>query len=78
MAGAFFPLTILPKALETIVSYLPFKYLVFAPAGIATGLVTSEELASVLSLQVLWCLITLALGFVLQDRAIKKLVVMGG
>ena len=55
-AGSYFPLDILPRSLQTVLSMLPFPYLVYFPLSIFLGRVPSAQIVHVFMAQIFWIL----------------------
>lgn len=77
-SGSLFPLDVLPKMLKEIVSFLPFKYIVYTPSKI----LTSDDWASYFTMevyyQIAWIIIFYALYSALIRLALEKYNSAGG
>ncbi len=62
LAGSFFPLTLLSDGVLRVVSFLPFKYMVFIPIDIYMGTLKGKDLIENLFIQIVWiCILTVVL-----------------
>lgn len=77
-SGAIVPLVFFPGVLKDIVSFLPFKDMVYTPISIYLGFVEGQELIESLLFQVLWVLVLWVLSRMFFKHALKKIVVQGG
>jgi len=53
-AGILLPYTIMPDGMRTVLSYLPFRYMLSAPVEILSGQVAGMETGTLIGLQVVW------------------------
>lgn len=72
LSGGLLPLSILPAPLFTFISFLPFKYMLFAPIDIYMGNIQDFEVAKTLAIQAVWCMILGTLLYILKKEAFKK------
>ncbi len=56
-AGAYFPIDLLPVAVQKFLHYLPFPYLIFSPVSIYLGRLSHAEIMHSLGMQLIWILI---------------------
>lgn len=61
LAGAMFPLQLMPETAQHILTYLPFQYFYFFPMQIYFGKLSSTEILTGFSIQVLWIVIMSAI-----------------
>ncbi|TQL79143.1 ABC-2 type transport system permease protein [Stackebrandtia endophytica] len=78
-SGMYFPLAFLPEPVTALLYYAtPFPSIMQFPADIAVEYGGLSGQLWRLGLQVLWCVICLALAWSVQRRATLKLVIQGG
>jgi ABC-2 type transport system permease protein len=71
-AGAYFPVDLLPAAVQKVLSALPFPYLIFYPVSVYLGRLSPPEILRGLLMQGLWILL---LGFLTRyfwNKGLKK------
>jgi len=78
-SGLFFPLNLLPSTIEKILSFLPFKYLIFVPVNMylgkySTGLESgfTNTVYFQLLIQLLWCFILILFAYFVWKKAIRR------
>lgn len=77
-AGAYFPIDILPAAMQKVISALPFPYLVYFPLSIYLERLSAAEIASSFAHQAVWVAL---LGFLLKwfwARGLRHYAAEGG
>lgn len=67
-SGLFFPLNVLPKALENLLQFTPFPYLIYYPAQIILGKLSAIEVFRIIVQSFLWFVILLKI----TDFVFKK------
>lgn len=72
LSGGLLPLSILPKSLLTVISFLPFEYSMFVPINIYMGNIQKVEIAKALGIQVLWCVVLGILLYIIKREAFRK------
>jgi ABC-2 type transport system permease protein len=78
LSGHMFPLTMLPPAIESVVSFLPFKYLAFFPAAIFLGKIPEEDLPLEMAIEAAWLVFFVVLCRVAYARGIRRYSGFGG
>ena len=78
LSGHMFPLDLLPSPFDTIVNYLPLKYLAYFPAAVFLGKVQGTELAIGIGVQVLWVVGFVLLSRLMLARGLKRYSGFGG
>ena len=63
LSGALFPLDILPQAIQNILNFLPFPYLIFFPLQVYLGKITGVVLLKGMFISIFWAI---ALWYVMQ------------
>lgn len=70
-AGSIFPLTLLSDSMLRLVSFLPFKYMVFTPIDIYMGTLVGKDLVENLLIQIVWiCILAMVLK-IIWTKAVK-------
>jgi len=77
-SGHLFPLDILPKSIEHIISFTPFPYQVFFPVSVYLGRVQGQALWNGLLIQAFWVVGAYLLACFAWKRGIKKYSAVGG
>ena len=77
-SGHLFPLDILPRGLEQVLSFTPFPYQLYFPVSIYMGKVAGVELLRGLLLQMFWVAAAYALARFAWKRGIKHYSAVGG
>jgi len=78
LSGHMFPIDILPEPFQTIVQYMPLKYLAYFPAAVFLGKVPEEHLAFEMAMLVAWTLGFIILSRILYARGLKRYSGYGG
>ncbi len=78
LSGHMIPLDLLPGRLNTVVQYLPFKFLAYTPAVIMLGRYTHAELVHELTVAVLWVVILFVANRVAFARGVRRYGAYGG
>jgi ABC-2 type transport system permease protein len=77
MLGTFIPVEFFPGWLRTVVRFLPFSYITWAPARMAVDF-SWKHLSVALPAQLGWAAASVALSMLLYRRGVKKIHVQGG
>ena len=78
LSGHMFPLDLLPEPWQTLVDYLPFKYLAYFPAAIFLGKVEPDELWWEVGIEFLWLIGLILLARWLYHRGLHRYSGFGG
>lgn len=78
LSGHMFPLTLLPEPVETVVSFLPFKYLAFFPAAIFLGKIPEEQLPLEMAVEAIWLVVLIFACRFAYARGVKRYSGFGG
>jgi len=78
LSGGIFPLDIFGDKILTILSILPFKYLVFYPANIINGRLTMQEILFGALVQCAWIIVMICISGISWRWGMKKYVAVGG
>lgn len=72
LSGALAPLSLYPEAIQRVLVYTPFPYLVDFPVQVLLGKVAGAELARGLALQAVWAAAFIALRLLLWRRGLER------
>ena len=75
--GILIPFAFMPPALATALSFLPFRYIVSAPAEILTGQPVGLSISTLLLIQLVWVTAATSLLVVLWHRGLKRYAIPG-
>lgn len=78
ISGVWVPLSFFPDTMQSILAYLPFKYLISFPIDIFLGHVRGSELYAGMAIQVLWVAALFLAGDWIWRRGLKKYTSVGG
>lgn len=78
LAGAVFPLPLMPKLVQNISSYLPFRLIADLPFRVYSGNINISLACTSIVVQVIWLLVLLILGHLIMKIALKKVCIQGG
>jgi ABC-2 type transport system permease protein len=68
----------MPKWLQTICNFLPFRYASDLPLRIYTGDIVGNEMILGISIEIFWMVSLFMLGSYFMRRATKKVAIFGG
>lgn len=77
-SGAMVPLSMLPKWMQAVLNFLPFKDIIYTPTMIYMGQYSTGQMWTKLVIQLLWALIMWGLTEWLFSKAIHHISVNGG
>ena len=72
LGGYMFPLVMFPQSLQTVLEFLPFKYLYSFPVNVLFGRLTFEGWIKEISIAMIWCVILLLLCEVMWKKGRLK------
>jgi ABC-2 type transport system permease protein len=78
LSGHMFPLTLLPDWAESIVQFLPLKYLAYFPAAIFLGKIPEDELAIEMAIEAAWLAFFIIACRVAYSSGVKRYSGYGG
>lgn len=78
LSGLLVPLPLMPRALQPLLGFLPFRDLLDVPFRLYMGHIPAQQIGGVLLHQALWIAAIVLLGRTLLSRATRRLVVQGG
>lgn len=77
-SGQLIPIAFFPLVLQKVMQFFPFSSLNYIPVMIYLNKITGAELLQSLGIQLLWIVLLYLLSRWLWNRAINKLVILGG
>ena len=77
-SGMLMPLAFYPEIIQKIAYLTPFPQTLYTPIEIFLGLLTQQEIWQALGSQALWAVGLVAAAHLMQQAAVRKLVVQGG
>jgi len=78
LAGQVAPTALLPGAMQTLATVLPFRYMVGFPVEVLTGQLEGSELARGFAWQVGWLAVALAMSAAMWRRGLRRYAAVGG
>lgn len=78
LGGVFIPLPLLPEGLQTVLNYLPFRYIADLPFRIYIGNISITQGLIYIGISVAWLIVLVLLGKLLINKSLKKAVIQGG
>lgn len=76
-SGVLIPFAFMPNWMQTIFSFLPFRYIISSPVEILLGRITGSDIFFVLATQVAWIGLSLILTKALWVRGLKRYAIPG-
>jgi ABC-2 type transport system permease protein len=67
-----------PDSVQPILNFLPFRGIMDTPFRLYMGHIPPDQLLNVISHQLIWIVILIALGRWILNRGLKRLVIQGG
>ena len=78
LGGFFIPIPLMPTAIQNVLNYLPFRFIVDLPFRIYIGSVATKPALMFICISLAWLIALVVLGKLLVSRALKKTVIQGG
>ena len=78
LAGQYVPIPMLPKAVQTVLNFFPFRYVSDLPFRIYVGHINGMDALFQIALQIVWLVFIVFMSKLIMSRKLKKLVVQGG
>lgn len=78
LGGDLLPLPFFPEKLRRFAELSPFGALQNVPLRVFGGDIAGGEIAVTVALQLLWCLVVTAVGYLLMRRGLRRTVIAGG
>lgn len=76
-SGIFIPFAVMPPTVKTVLSFLPFRYIVSAPAEILLGQASLIQSTQLLLNQLVWIFLLVILSHTLWQRGLQRYAVPG-
>lgn len=70
--GAYFPIDLLPAAVQKVLNLLPFPYLVFHPISIYLGRTETSAIPSILARQAVWIILLGFLSAYVWNKGLRR------
>ncbi len=78
LSGSVIPLWFFPQWLQTVLSFLPFRYIYQLPLSVYIGILSPRETAAQMGIQFIWILLLGCLFFEIKKGVTRHLLVQGG
>ena len=78
VSGFVIPVPLLPDIVKQITYYMPFRLIGDLPFRVYSGNIDIATCLQDISLQLIWIVIIIIIGFSLMERALKKVFIQGG
>jgi ABC-2 type transport system permease protein len=78
LSGLLIPMTMFPKSVETVLSYLPFQHIAYTPLLLYLGKLNGWEIALALLVQYFWTVALLAFGAWFWKVMVRSITIHGG
>lgn len=77
-AGAILPLPLMPKIVQNISMYLPFRFIGDLSFRVYSGNINVSYAINAIGLQIIWLIILVVIGHFIMKVALKKVCIQGG
>ncbi len=78
LAGAVFPLPLMPKIVRDVSNYLPFRLIGDLSFRVYSGNIGVSECFNLIILQLIWIIALIVIGQMIMKVALKKVCIQGG
>jgi ABC-2 type transport system permease protein len=78
LGGLYIPLVFMPKGVQNILNYLPFRFVMDLPARIYIGNIAPLEALMFIGIAIAWLVVLILIGKLLISKAGKNAVIQGG
>ena len=78
LGGFYIPIPFMPSALQNVLNYLPFRFIIDLPFRIYIGSIPVQSAIQYILLSLVWLIVIIALGKLLMKKALNKTVIQGG
>ena len=78
LGGMYVPLPLMPKVLQNVLSYMPFRFISDLPFRIYVGNIPTKEALIFIGISIAWLVVLILLGRLLINRSAKKTIIQGG
>ena len=76
--GSLIPISLFPAWLQTLSSFLPYKWMVFVPVSIYTGTISGHQVFFSIGIQLVWLAICFLFARLVWNFARKRVTIFGG
>ena len=78
LGGFFIPIPLMPTAIQNVLNYLPFRFIIDLPFRIYIGSIGLKSALMFSLLSLAWLIVLIVVGKLLMKQALKKTVIQGG
>lgn len=78
LGGLYVPIPFMPQALQNILNYLPFRFIMDLPARIFVGSIPHLEALKFILIAIVWLVVIILIGKLLIRQAAKNTIIQGG
>ncbi|MBE5757950.1 MAG: ABC transporter permease [Clostridiales bacterium] len=78
LGGMYIPLVFMPQAVQNILNYLPFRFIIDLPARIYIGNISPLDALPFIGISIAWIIVIIGFGKLLLSRAGKSATIQGG
>lgn len=78
LGGMYIPLPLLPKSIQNVLNYLPFRFISDLPFRIYVGSIGTIEGLKYIGISILWLIVLIVLGKLITKKTLKNAVIQGG
>ena len=78
LGGLYIPLVFMPQGVQTVLNYLPFRYIMDLPSRIYVGNIAPTEALIFIGIAFAWLVILILIGQLLLKKAGRNAVIQGG
>ena len=78
LGGLYIPLVFMPKSIQNVLNYLPFRFILDLPARIYIGNIASLDALKFLGIAFAWLVVIILIGKRLIAKAGKTAIIQGG
>ena len=78
LGGAYIPLVFMPQAMQNVLNYLPFRFIMDLPARIYIGNIPPLEALKFIAIALAWLIFLLIIGKLLMKKISKRTIIQGG
>lgn len=78
LGGLYIPLPLMPQGVQTVLNYLPFRFITDLPFRIYIGNVNTISALIFIGISLAWLVAIILLGKLMLKNALKKTIIQGG
>lgn len=78
LAGQVAPVALLPGIMQTLATWLPFRYMLGFPIEVLMGRLSGEEIVMGFAIQLFWITVALGMSVAVWQRGLRRYVSVGG